>query len=959
MAEYPTIQEQTLYPEIVACLKKFGFIAIGETRFAEGKRPDILFHYKNLKFVVEVKIGKPEITASATSQAFSYAKKLKTNNVIILIYNENIRNQPSLFAQSISDIALNTIVSCLILTDVWTESKEITFDQLAKNLKNKLVQNEVSIDFNTVVKLINVYVNNLNVLLKTINNEKIIHEVVDKLDFFSSIGDFKDKDTAHKQVVNLASFLFFNQILFYHIFTKKNPKSSLKELKEIETVSQIQKYFDAIQKIDYKSIFKVNILGHIPDIPEVINTLNDVIIAVKGLRAEHITHDLAGRFFHDLIPFEIRKVLASFYTHPIAADILAGLTINSYKETIIDPACGSGTLLVSAYKQKQSLYKQVYGYTNENEMHLQFIEKDITGIDLMPFAAHISTINLTTQNIEQPTNKVRVATQDSLDLAITLSKDNFKKRGFKISSYTEVIQRALFESSEQNYSKGAISPNEDSEGFLLKPFDITIMNPPFSDKEKIPKFMQDKLNSNYTLNRICGNLVNLWGYFLVLGDLLIKENGMIGTVIPINFARGKATEKIRKFILKNHHILYIIKPIGDLAFSEGASFRDILLVTRKTSPKSDDKTKIVYFKKSIRSINGDEVLSIVNQIKSNRECSNDTFDIIEVTYDELKKESDNLMHLLWANSLNSYSIIRDFIKDLNLKKVIDFPEDFVKDCFNSSGFKGLIDATFITNPMNDKNRIERAFMVYDGMDKSDNIKIHIRKSDLSFVIPKKLVKKGLRTLTGIRTFSIGRHHDYFVDSNFVDFKKIIMFSKVKDKKYFNWEDVKKKEKDKFVNLVFARRFNLYSPNTYFLSFYSDKEFITADVFKIVPGIKKSLAKMLCLYYNSIVNIIQIFLNKEETTGEYGCIRETDLKEFKLLDYENLSKRDANFLLKTFDDLRNIEFPSLLNQFEDRFPSRIVMDKAILKVLGYDVNIIDDLLNKLYDIVVTEIKKEFL
>lgn len=82
------------------------------------------------------------------------------------------------------------------------------------------------------------------------------------------------------------------------------------------------------------------------------------------------------------------------------------------------------------------------------------------------------------------------------------------------------------------------------------------MNPPFSDREKMPKEMQDKLKANTRINVHSGNLVNLWGYFLVLADMLLKENGILGAVVPINFARGKATKKIRDYILSRHSIKY-------------------------------------------------------------------------------------------------------------------------------------------------------------------------------------------------------------------------------------------------------------------------------------------------------------------------------------------------------------------------------------------------------------------
>jgi hypothetical protein len=970
-----TIQERTLYQDIVEYLRKQSFKAIGETQIEGNKSPDITCEFENLKFLIEVKIDDVKIGLSAVAQVMRYAQTLKTNNVIVLIYPKKLKGEMIFSQESLAEIVLTTPLYAFISTDIWIENIEkITFVDLVSRLKTKLLTKERDIDFNTVVKRINEYVTDFNAAIHKVNKIELTNEVVKKLDLFSSIGDIKDKTTAEKQVLNLASFLLFNQLLFYHIFSKKNQENVIPELEEIQRLMDVQKYFDKILDIDYKSIYRVNILGHISDERFMIDMLNDVIVAIKSLRAEHITHDLAGRFFHDLIPFQVRKVLAAFYTNPNAADLLAGLLIDSYDNTVIDPTCGSGTLLVAAYKQKEQLYKKVYGYSQRKEMHKAFIENDITGIDIMPFAAHIATINLTMQNIDEVTNNVRFATSDSLDLARNLTRSTFAKEnsGIDVEAYTETIQGVLFDVAEQEkirmaiyeekkISKGALSANGENGGFKLFPSDVAIMNPPFSDREKMPKFMQEKLNENVILNSACGNLVNLWGYFLVLGNLLIKDNGKMGAVIPINFARGQATEKVRDFILKNHHIQYIIKPVGDMAFSEGAAFKDILLITEKRKPTANDKTKIVYIKKSIREFKDDEFKELFFQIKKSNALDSDIVDIFTVGYQDLLKNQNNLMYFLWATSYRNFQTVHNLLhpKIWERMRTIPFPENFVRDCFNSAGFKGLIDATFITNPMKEKSRIERAFMVLEN-EKGNDLTVRLRGlGDVSphFKVPKKVVKKALRTITGVRTMEIGKKHDYFIESDFKEFKQIKSLPS-KIKKDFDWKAVQKRVEGKFVHLGFSRRFNIYSPNTSFIAFYSNEPMNFADTFKIVPNVTKEQAKILCLFYNSIFNIVQVLVHREATTGNYGTIRETDLLQFKLLDYKNLSDEEKKLLLDTFKKIRKVKFPSVVEQIENRFPARVEMDMAILQVIGYQKNYINKLLPELYETVLTELKHEF-
>ncbi|MBM4167254.1 MAG: hypothetical protein FJ218_10115 [Ignavibacteria bacterium] len=64
---------------------------------------------------------------------------------------------------------------------------------------------------------------------------------------------------------------------------------------------------------------------------------------------------------------------------------------------------------------------------------------------------------------------------------------------------------------------------------------------------------------------------------------------------------------------------------------------------------------------------------------------------------------------------------------------------------------------------------------------------------------------------------------------------------------------------------------------------------------IVPNIQKEQAKVLCMFYNRIFNIIQVLTHNEGTTGDYGTVRETDLVEFQFLNYSALSSKDKNLI----------------------------------------------------------------
>ncbi|HID27757.1 MAG TPA: hypothetical protein EYP22_08085, partial [Methanosarcinales archaeon] len=231
-------------------------------------------------------------------------------------------------------------------------------------------------------------------------------------------------------------------------------------------------------------------------------------------------------------------------------------------------------LLVSAYRRKFDLYKQIQKLDPRNieKMHKKFVEEDLTGSDIMPFASHLTAVNLCAQTINVTTNFLRIAVFDSLDF----SKYPNIKSGIPVNTFNKTIQSTLFKSAinnnELNELKGAVNSNGKGESFKIYRVDTLIMNPPFTDREKMPSDYREKLKEYSKLIPRCGGQINLWGYFLALADDLVKNNGKIGAVIPINIFRGSATEKIRNYILENYKIRYIVKTTKELGFSEDSAF---------------------------------------------------------------------------------------------------------------------------------------------------------------------------------------------------------------------------------------------------------------------------------------------------------------------------------------------------------------------------------------------------
>lgn len=959
----PKIIERTLYEPIAAYLLANGFEdVVTEAHTGEkDNSSDLLFTLQNKRFVVEAKIGKPTTTLSlrTMAQAARYARQYGTQNYIVLIFPETYRNQPITSREILTKLALNEKIPCLIFSDYWTESLNEIPSRLFDNLKALIESKKRKIVFKTVVEQIKRFVLDLNSVVYQVKNEELVSEVVEKLELFTAIGEVKDKEQAKRQITNLSSYLLFNQLLFYHIYQKLsgNPKLKGLELQEITKVKDLQVYFDAITNIDYTSIYRTDILAHIPNDRNVVEVLNEVIEAIKLIRAEYVTHDLAGRFFHDLIPFEVRKILAAFYTHPNSADLLSGLTIGSWNESVIDPACGSGTLLVSSYQRKLGLYKEKNSDEDLKLVHKRFLEHEITGIDIMPFASHITTINLAMQDIEQRTDLVRIASMDSLELAPILKSRVFTSgKGIKISGFERSIQKSLIGANIITKRQGAVSMNGRGTEFYLTPSNTVIMNPPFSDREKMPKDMRDKLNNNKTLNAICGGQVNFWGLFLAMANLLIKDKGKIGAIIPINFARGEASRQIREFLLTNYTTKFIIKPLSDAAFSEGASFKDILYIAIKKRPEKTDYTGIVSIKASIKSLNQEQVWKLVDELASCYEMHKDKeteqFEVKFIKTLEMLDYTDNLMPLIGFTAYKNKDILDSFLKSVREQSsglLMKIPNKMVSEGFHASP-AGLSELVFITRPF-DKARVERAFMILKKEGK-ESIKVELKNGELSVEIPYSKLKPALRTLTAVKTFN-PEFVDYILTQQPEQFDTIMKLSKWKGS--FNWDEHRKNVEKKESFVVVGRRFRPNSNNTHQFAFYSSKKLVAPHTFKILRFENSNEALIQTLMLNSSITMANILTYREQTTGGFTDIMESELMSFDIFNFEELSDRQKAKLESLFDDLKKQDFPSISEQYAKNFAGRRLLDLTILEILGFGKSEANKLLDALYPAIAEELQ----
>jgi hypothetical protein len=967
--------ERSIYPELVNLLKKIGYTdVLGESKVGKNRNyTDITFSHKSEKYFVEIKFGElvndAALQMSTINQSYRYAKEKGIENIIILVYPKDLLGHIYIDNEWFTKECTTKDIRCIKFTKEggWESSisKPNDFFKILKRITNQEQFQKPALNF--IVKELQMIIKDLNQVNNYANKTKLIEEVVDKLKVFIGIGGAEKEEKIKEELVNLSTYLLFNQLLFYRIYRIRVKENNLKPLKPIEKIKELQEYFDAIEIKGFSAIYSSKILNHLKDDQKVIDIINDAIESLQSLRPEIITHDIAGIFFHKLIPFEIRKVLATFYTVPNAADLLAGLTVKKYNDTVFDPACGSGTLLVSSYKIKQKLYSKSFGNFSLNKAHKEFLENEITGYDIMPFAGHLSAMNLTLQNIEQNTDNVRIGSGDSLDLANHFISESFSKgKGVEVTKYETTTQNPITQYMKKipnldtpiitQNTQGALSMDGEGTPFKITKQDIVIMNPPFSDIEKIAKTspeMLEKLKKNLIISDVVGNQVNLWGYFLALSELVLKENGRVSAIIPISFGVGGATEKIRTHFLKKFTVKFIIKPSNeDRAFSQNAWLKDIMLIADKKIPNLTDKSAIVILKFSIKNSDDEKITKVVEKLKrtiSNYEIGyheeTEDYSINIISAKEISDNASNLMPFFVDPQIIEFveKIRKDGKK--NLRKITN------KDMHEGYHLSpvGTSNVMCITNPLDPSRTKQGTFLVLEEK-RNDKIVVKIKNTELKYEIPITKTKNFLRTLTGVKKFNL-EELDYTITSQFPKFDEVVKLSKWNEEKHgkFNWanHNIKLEKAEEFVYIPCV--FRPDSKNTHNFVFYAQKKIHASHAFKALKCKNQQEGKYQTLLLNSSFGIALLLMYRSQATGGKTNIHEHAFNNFDIFDISKLTDEQKSKLDKVFEEIKNTEFPSLKEQFELNDKDRRTLDLAVLEVFGIDFKKGSRILDKIYKI----------
>ena len=323
------------------------------------------------------------------------------------------------------------------------------------------------------------------------------------------------------------------------------------------------------------------------------------------------SHDLTGTVLQRLIAD--RNFLATYYTRPPAAALLAGLALPSDRPLggsdwadadtlagvqIGDFACGTGTLLSAAYSRLSLLHE--FNDGDARDLHGKMMENGLFGIDVLPTAVHLTATMLAGTHPNAPFDGERLMTMDYG------ARGNGNVAVGSLELLAKNVQQEMIEEAI------ALTSGKRSEGEVRDvvnhvghgKFDLVIMNPPFvrntnHETAEVPlpayaafattpetqRLMADR-EKRLARNSPANGHAGLASFFTELAYRKVRPDGTIAEVLPLSALSGQSWDATRKRWRSEYRDIIAVTIAGagshDSSFSDDTGIAECLVVASRT-----------------------------------------------------------------------------------------------------------------------------------------------------------------------------------------------------------------------------------------------------------------------------------------------------------------------------------------------------------------------------------------
>lgn len=435
-------------------------------------------------------------------------------------------------------------------------------------------------------------------------------------------------------------YRYIGQILFYFALRRKIP--ALKELRVAPNdvvPAALKPYFDDVRRYDYEALFRPEpIEALVPVAQEAQAIIRRLISQLAVYDWASLTDDVLGSIFEHLIPRGQQILLGQFYTPRPVADLLVASTIDGERPFVLDPGCGSGTFLMSAYSYL------AYAATLSHKELLSII----WGFDVSPFAAELAVINLYRQDMAEYENFPRINVSNFFNRS---SKDTIEFPAPQAASGTLKVP------------------------VPIPSFDCIVGNPPYLRSQN-----QDDLDPNYRKRLFqtavaagfdAGAKTDLFAFFIYHSTKMMKEGARLGFVTPASWLTSDYAITLQKALLDTIRIQAVIASNAESFFPQ-VDVNTVLLIAEKGQKNApDEPIRFVTLKQPISVLTSGSgeywarVVALSQALESNVSVENEKYRIklVDPASERKALNDDRTKPRNWSKFLRAplsyYSIFED------------------------------------------------------------------------------------------------------------------------------------------------------------------------------------------------------------------------------------------------------------------------------------------------------------
>ncbi len=331
-------------------------------------------------------------------------------------------------------------------------------------------------------------------------------------------------------------------------------------------------------------------------------------------------YDYAGPLYHRILG--TAKSDGAFYTNNLSAVMLARLALtDDFTDwsdldavrglRIMDPACGTGTLLMAALQAVKAQAARAGAAAHDDpDLHRDIVENVLCGLDINAHAVQLAACNLT----------LGAPTVDYRRMNLGTMRHGPQPDGGVHAGSLELLTAA----DDPDSLHGLLNPGRsmdelDAEHvesderieFQPKDLDLVIMNPPFTDNQKRARKFGPETTKRMQAREAAiqaetsrrdpaaGGLItanSISTFFTPLADhALDREAGVLAKVLPVTACTSAGGLAERRFLAERFHIERIVTSHDPKRpnFSENTGIHEALLIARRRGSGSEKPTEFV------------------------------------------------------------------------------------------------------------------------------------------------------------------------------------------------------------------------------------------------------------------------------------------------------------------------------------------------------------------------------